>query len=286
MTSRFLRTVPAAVAFLAAAAASAQTFTFQIIEVPKALATEVRGFGPNGEALGTYANGLTFHGLIDDNGAFKTVNVPHESSTILASANATTMVGQASSKLVTVGFTLNSTGTFTTFQVPGANNTYASGIDAAGTIFGYYNVPSGLPEEQGFILNKGTYTTFKYPNANDTEVTGMNSSGQIVGSYRLADSFAFNGFLYADGKFTTISYPGAFQTNVQGINSLGEIVGYYSTSENSGYIGFVLNGATFTSFSAPNATSTYAYGINDAGQVAGFAISPTTAEFGYIATPE
>ena len=287
MTSRFSRTVPTAVAFLAAAAASAETFTFQTVEVPKAFATELRGFAPNGEALGLYAIGLTFHGLIDANGTFKAVNVPNENSTVLSGANATTLVGQTSNLFgATLGFTMNSAGTAVTFQVPGANNTYPSGIDPAGTIFGYYNVPSDLPEEQGFILSKGVYTTFNVPNAYDTEVNGINDSGQIVGSYRLNNEFGFNGFLYAGGKFTTISYPGAAETHLQGINRSGEIVGYYSTSTNSGYIGFVLNGTTFTSFTAPNATSTYAYGINNAGQVAGFALGPGVVEFGYVATPQ
>jgi uncharacterized membrane protein len=276
-----------ALALLTAAAASAQTFTFQTIEVPGATTTQTVAFEPDGSVIGYYStNFLKIHGLIDDAGTFRTLDLPG-GNTLLVGANANYLIGRTSKTLspITQGFSLNAAGTVTAIQVPGASSTYPAGIDASNRIFGYYNVPSGVPEEQGFILVNGVYKTFNVPNSNDTEVNCINQSGQIVGAYRLASSPTFNGFLYQNGKFTTISYPGAYQTSVQGINDAGEIVGYYSTAANSGNRGFVLKGTTFTSFAAPGATSTYAYGIDYAGRVAGFGLTPSGPEFGFIATP-
>lgn len=281
-----LNVVPS-IAFLAASAAWAQSFTFETIEIPDAVTTQATAFGPSGQPIGYFSpNFFNFESFIDDAGTFKTVKFEGKAGTLLRGANATTLVGDTESG-AEGGFILDASGTVTTVMVPGSSATFPTGIDAAGDVFGYFYVPSGVPEEQGFILSNGTYTTFDYPNAQDTEVNGINKLGEIVGSYRLSTSNPFSGFVYHKGKLTTINYPGAYQTSVQGINDAGEIVGYYSTSVSAGNLGFVLNGTTFSSFAPPTATNTYAYGINEAGQVVGFSLRPSGSgpEFGWVATP-
>lgn len=276
-----------AIAFLTASAAWGQTFTFETIEISGAVSTQATAFGPSGQPIGYFSqNFFNFESFIDNSGTFKTLNFEGKAGTLLRGANATTLVGDTETG-ASGGFTVDAAGTLTPIMAPGSSATFPTGIDAEGDVFGYYFVPSGLPEEQGFIFSKGTYTTFDLPNASDTEVNGINKAGEIVGSYRLSTSNPFSGFVYQKGKLTIINYPGAYQTSVQGVNDAGEIVGYYSTSPSSGNLGFVLNGTTFTSFAPPTATSTYAYGINDAGQVIGFSLRPSSSgpEFGWVGTP-
>jgi probable HAF family extracellular repeat protein len=157
-------------------------------------------------------------------------------------------------------------GSFTTIDVPGANNTVAYGINDKGQIVGgYYGDTTG----SGFLDKSGSFTPINFPGApNVTYAYGINDKGQIVGIY--ADSAGDSGFLYSNGTFTTINVPGALagSTSANGINDKGQIVGYYSDS--AGVHGFLDKAGSFTPINVPGATYTYANGINDNGQIVGY----------------
>ena len=83
--------------------------------------------------------------------------------------------------------------TFTTLDVPGANDTRAFGINNAGQVVGLFGDSSGSGT-RGFINTGGTFTTLDVPGASFTEARGINDAGQVVGFF--ADSSSvFHGFV-------------------------------------------------------------------------------------------
>jgi probable HAF family extracellular repeat protein len=65
--------------------------------------------------------------------------------------------------------------------VPGASATYASGINAAGDICGWFLDFSG--QLHGFVLHNGTFQTIDYPNSLGTNANGLNDNNAVVGGY-------------------------------------------------------------------------------------------------------
>jgi probable HAF family extracellular repeat protein len=134
---------------------------------------------------------------------------------------------------------LDTAGVFTTFVVPGASSTVASGINDGGRIVGYFDDATG---RHGFVYSGGVFTAFDAPGAYfngayDTAATGINDSGQIVGYF--FDAAGIHGFLDTAGVFTTIDVPGALSgtTVAYGINDNGQIV--RSFGDNAGGHGFL-----------------------------------------------
>src|SRR5208337_977463 len=83
------------------------------------------------------------------------------------------------------GFSL-SNGTYTSLNYPGAQDTYAYGINDRGTIVGWYE-ESGV--NYAFSLSNGTYTTLNFPSM----PYGINDAGTIVAYY--VDASRTHGFL-------------------------------------------------------------------------------------------
>ena len=78
-------------------------------------------------------------------------------------------------------------------QTVGNQGTYATGIDDAGQIVGFYWDTQG---QHGFVLSGGVYTTLNDPSAvyngyGGTAVYGMNNFGQMVGTYAGSVSHGF-----------------------------------------------------------------------------------------------
>jgi uncharacterized membrane protein len=99
---------------------------------------------------------------------------------------------------------------YTTIDVPGATDTFGSGVNDVGQIVGCYRDAGGT--YHGFLLDvDGSYTPIDVPGATRTEAYGINSPGQIVGEY--VDAGGRQGFLLdVDGSYTTIDFPGADYT--------------------------------------------------------------------------
>jgi probable HAF family extracellular repeat protein len=70
---------------------------------------------------------------------------------------------------------------FTTFDVPGGNNTAAYGVNGAGQIVGSFASNSGTGVH-GFLYSGGVFTQIDAPGAEgSTQVFGANDLGQMVG---------------------------------------------------------------------------------------------------------
>jgi len=76
---------------------------------------------------------------------------------------------------------LESGGSFTTIDYPGANGTFAVGINNAGQVVGSYWFGSG--SNHGFLESGGSFTTIDVPGASSTLAHGINDAGQVVGAY-------------------------------------------------------------------------------------------------------
>jgi hypothetical protein len=155
-----------------------------------------------------------------------------------------------------------------TFDVPGAgtvandfNGTFATAINALGTVAGYYN-DSNLVSHCFIRTTHGKITTFDVPGAdvNPADAAGsiisaINAFGTTVGNY-LDSSFVSHGFLRSpDGKFTTFDVPGAggFGTTPLAINEEGAIVGYYTDSNYSFHAFLRSPDGAFTTWIGPDA---------------------------------
>jgi len=170
--------------------------------------------------------------------SFTTIDVPgaNTGSTRAFGINtAGQIVGIFSNSTGNHGF-VDTAGTFTTINVPGALGTNAFGINAAGQIVGQFNVSPGT---HGFLDTAGTFTTIDVPGAfpGSTSAQGINDAGQIVGGFSDSTGGNGHGFLDTAGTFTTIDAPGAGFTISEGINPAGQIVGYFSNS--TGFHGFL-----------------------------------------------
>jgi probable HAF family extracellular repeat protein len=87
---------------------------------------------------------------------------------------------QAQASTGTHGF-LDTGGSFTTIDVPGAVFTNAYGINDSGQIVGRFGDATG--NFHGFLDTDGSFTTIDVPGAMMTNAYGINDSGQIVGQY-------------------------------------------------------------------------------------------------------
>src|SRR5206468_1628171 len=88
---------------------------------------------------------------------------------------------------------LDTSGSFTIIDVPGASNTSASGINGAGQIVGYfvYSISTG---DHGFFDSGVSLIQVDVPAGSGTQSLGINSAGQIVGSFESSFSNS-HGFL-------------------------------------------------------------------------------------------
>jgi hypothetical protein len=182
-------------------------------------------------------------------------------------------------------------GSITPFDAPHAIATYATSINRAGTVTGYYDTSSGV--EHGiaplrpsciggggscFFVRTvdGAITEFTIPNGGPTNLCldiyctiSINDSGAIAASYG-GDS-GTHGFVRSPhGKITTFNPAGSTSTWVTGINRSGMIAGWYNDSS-KGTHGFVrAPDGSITTFDVPNSTSTETFSINRAGAIAGY----------------
>jgi hypothetical protein len=182
-----------------------------------------------------------------------------------------------------------------TEDVPGALNTYPSGINSESQIVGHINPVSNAITNQGFFNNGGSVSTIVGPGSSQTLsgtlASGIDSKGQIVGSY--STGLMTHGFLQVNGQLTTFDYPHDSQiitdwtTIPTGINENGFVVGVHSgagginmgsiagsqTGDAIGNHGFVwnLNSGIFYTLDDPDSDSnTVPTSINSGDQVAGY----------------
>ena len=119
--------------------------------------------------------------------------------------NAGDIVGAAIFSGERQGFLLHD-GIYTTLEAPGAEDTYANGINPEGFIVGGAKAEVPAPTH-GYLLHDGTYTAFNVPGATGgTHPHNINTAGDIVGTY-IDSQKHDHGFLLHDGTYTTLDVP-------------------------------------------------------------------------------
>lgn len=204
------------------------------------------------------------------------------------------------------GFVRATNGAITTIDVPGAGTgsfagTYASGINASGTISGCTSTGHGF-----LRTSDGTITSFDPPGSSDTcfpplfngNYSGahINDAGEITGTYQLptaGNPFGreIRGFVRAsDGTITgfdAATYPPCcIFTYALAINRAGLIAG----AQNDGYginHGYVrLTNGTILTLDAPGSglgfnQGTVAFAVNTVGQVTGWYVDSNNVSHGF-----
>jgi hypothetical protein len=161
--------------------------------------TQVETISNQGVLFGYYSDSHdAWHGFMDRAGVFTTVDDPHAGSskgdgTFINGVNdGGVLVGTCVASHGSRGF-VDSAGTFTTFNFPGAEGTFGSGISQRGVIVGYYLNSKGL---HGFMLRAWRFSTLNDPHAEEgTLPIAINQRGDVVvGSY-YAKNYVSHGFL-------------------------------------------------------------------------------------------
>jgi len=184
--------------------------------------------------------------------------------------------------------------------LPGATDTYAYGINSAGTMVGisYVNgqahgvIWSGATSTDmgagvfatrindageviggnghAFLMVNGTYQDLGVlAGGNWSSAYGINSAGTVVG-YGNVGNGIFRGFVWTQaGGMVELPTLGGTNSYATAVNGSGEVVGHASLS--SGYEhAFVDANGVMTDLGTLGGGSSYAYGINDSGAVVGY----------------
>jgi uncharacterized membrane protein len=121
-------------------------------------------------------------------------------------------------------------GTFITFDVPGALGTEAEGINSSGTVAGVYF--DAQYTSHGFIRDAaGNITAIDEPDAAQggygTTVFAINDAGEVAGWYApISNPLVFQGFIRdAQGNFTPVGVPQFETTMVYALSNSGALAG-------------------------------------------------------------
>jgi hypothetical protein len=277
-------------------AGQSQTGTFNSIDFPGSVFTEIFANNAQGQAVGIYLDtSFNLHGFVLGAGNFTSIDFPGAAITFLTGINSE---GQA------VGFYATPTtplhhplsflmghGVFTTIDFPGAAGTEFNGINPAGDIVGVHF--DSISAMHGFVLTRGTFADVDFPGAVSTFAGDNNPQGDIVGSY-VDVSGNGHGFLLHQGGFTSIDFPGASEnasacfgsggTAANGINSEGTIVGFYCGADGITNHGFLLSNGNFSTIDVPGALVTFAGDINANGEIVGAYVDASFNVHGFLLT--
>jgi hypothetical protein len=130
-------------------------------------------------------------------------------------------------------------GKFSGIAVPVGVSAFATGINNAGDISGYYT--NALNQTSGFLEINGQFLTENDPSGSNTMLLGLNNKGEAVGSYvdqaGITEGLTYN---FLTNSWTTVRDPlpsqlpafGVTGTTVNGVNDNGQLVGFYSDGLN------------------------------------------------------
>lgn len=165
------------------------------------------------------------------------------------------------------------------FTVPGADVTYARGIDAQGNVAGSYLPPGGV--FRGYLRDaSGAVQLLDWPGGTRTFFEGMTSGGTALGfavgpgssgpveyfggnwtaltpppqssvflqggndaglrvGHLIASDASRHGVLFTNGVATLLDFPGANSTELESVNASGIVVGNYESNSPGDWHGFV-----------------------------------------------
>jgi hypothetical protein len=241
--------------------------TFTSFDPAPSQGTESLSINDFGEISGDYfdAAGVP-HGFVRSaNGTITTYDIPGATLGVFPgvltglTANGTVSGdyhvpdGSATPPYDSHGYLRSASGKITSFDVPGAGDTFFSSINDEETVAGFWVVAHG-DVEHGFVRTAaGRFTSFDVPGAGTgtgatqqgTEPSNINDLGVVVGDYLDANSVAHGFSRACDGAFNTFDAPGAGSLPFQGLgtfpisnNLAGAITGYFIDA-NGVYHGFL-----------------------------------------------
>ena len=257
----------------------------QPFKVPGSVSTEGYNINQDGSIVGNYVSpdGRT-HGFIarpaqdtdapvapepvvisaDGNYTFETIDVPGAEILVLtASSDFEDYAGNARSVdgEKEVGFTLID-GVFTTYDFPGAKNTYFYALGNDGRAAGHYEDSDGL--HHGVVLENGELRQYDFPGAVQTEIYGISdATGVLTGNFIDAEGVR-RGF----SGDTIVEVPEALATFADFVNAAGVIVGSYIDADGIYRPYYRRPGGNFTTVETQEVTNReyfFVHGINDAG---------------------
>ncbi len=206
------------------------------------------------DIVGGYANvwGATGNGFLYNGTTYTPLPVVSETHAPYGISGNNIVGNYDDSSGMTHGFLYDGT-SYTTIDFPGADGSFAYGIDSddiiVGTYFYYTNRTTGAAISHGYIYDGTNYTTFDFPEAASTYVHGK--SGSNVVGYYIDRSGNTHGFLYDGSNYTTLDFPGAINTYAWGVDG-SDIVGWYQDASGAAH-GFLLY-ASQVSTMAPTTT--------------------------------
>lgn len=181
-------------------------------------------------------------------------------------------------------------GTFITFDVPGARSIHPISINVEGTITGYYFDANSLGH--GFLrARNGAITVFDVPGGTTAETypLGINVEGTVTGYY-IDDAFNFRGFVRTvRGIYTTFNVPGDFgDTEPLSISPLGTTTGIWYDSHFVGHGFLRTHFGAITTFDVPGLIDdSFTYGIiNPEGAVTGNYLDTKFVKHGFLRSPD
>jgi hypothetical protein len=168
----------------------------------------------------------------------------------------------------------------------------ALGINAGGTIAGYFGIGSAAHPNQGYTVvppynTPASFTDENFPGSVQTQVVGINNAGVTVGFWIDATG-ANHGFDKNGAVFSTVDNPltnsaPAFN-QLAGVNNANLAAGFYMDAMGNfhGYIAALGAMPTFTPINVTGATSVSATGINNADLVSGFFVDSLGNTKGFL----
>ena len=127
------------------------------------------------------------------------------------------------------------------FSIPGAVDTFLTGINRYGTIVGNFKATDGTIKS--FKIKDGKTTMLQF--RTNTQATSISDTGVIVGrTIGTLPNTNVHGFVLMNGQFHDFDFPGANRTEIADINATGTIVGTFATSTGKGG-SFIFNNGTF-----------------------------------------
>ncbi len=150
----------------------------------------------------------------------------------------------------------------------GADNSFASGINASGQVVGWSGAVTGT---RAFLWDRGVMTDLgDLPGGSDSSVaTGINASGQVGGSSPATPGT--RAFLWDSGVMTDLGdLPGGNDhSSAYDINDSGQVVG--NSGAATGSLAFLWDSGVMTDLGElpGGSDGSVAYGINNSAQVVG-----------------
>jgi hypothetical protein len=251
------------------------------VDAPNSIVTAAVAINASGDIVGRFVDTRP-HGFVrTNNGLWTAIDLSNSDwyATVVAGINdARDTTGSfATCDAISCnihGFVRDQHGKTSTFDPPGAVETFAIGINNQGTVAGYYNPNPQFTASHGFVRDKkGDITVFDAPGAGalGTYPTCINSSGEIAGIFWDALLMTHGFIRDSSGNVIVFDPPNSTGTGVWAVNDGGEIAGSFGSPDQPFGRGFVRHqNGSFTVFDAPNAVETGVVGINNSSEVTGY----------------